>query len=143
MTTDNNAHADVASYSSQYDGGPHEVSISNIYPDKATVTYSNDGIHYSKNPITRTDVGFTFVYIKIHRDGFNDYSTSATIEIKTKEGATAQVQSNEKNYGQEDPSFTIEFKNILGARPVLGRDYVLFREPGEEVRTGGYQVTLH
>ena len=145
MVTDINAHADVSSYSSQYDGGSHGVSVSNIYPDKATVTYSFDGINYSEDPITRTDVGFTFVYIKIHRDHFNDYITNATIEIKPKEGATASVGTKEKYYGHEDPTYDVAFTNIEGNTPVLGTDYILEREKGESVKVndGTYEVKLH
>lgn len=139
------ATADVASYSNQYDGTAHGVTISNIYPEGATVLYSSDDISYSTNEITRTDVGIMLVYVKIVKDSFEDFKARATIEVKPKEGATATVGAKEKYYGQEDPTYDVAFTNIVGDTPVLGTDYVLEREKGEDVKAddGTYEVKLY
>lgn len=70
----------AADVSVEYDGRYHSVFVVNTLPTD-TVVYSTDNVSYSSYSPSFIDVGSYTVYFKVFRDGYAEFSSSASVSI--------------------------------------------------------------
>ena len=70
----------ITDYTGDYDGQAHTVSLSGLEAGDV-VTYSADGETYSADVVAYTDPGTYTVYVKVARDGYQDFNGSGTVTI--------------------------------------------------------------
>ena len=70
----------ITDYVGDYDGQAHTVSLSGLEAGDA-VAYSADGETYSADVVAYTDPGTYTVYVKVAREGYQDFTGSGTVTI--------------------------------------------------------------
>ena len=70
----------VIDYTGDYDGQAHTVALSGLEEGDA-VFYSADGASYSADVVAYTDPGVYTVYVKVQREGYQDFTGSGTVTI--------------------------------------------------------------
>ena len=71
----------VSSYSGNYDGNAHSVSVSVSNYTGTTIQYSTNGSTWSTTNPTRTSIGTTTVYVRALNDNYDTATGSGTITI--------------------------------------------------------------
>lgn len=71
----------VSSYSGNYDGNAHSVSVSVSNYTGTTIQYSTNGSTWSTTNPTRTSIGTTTVYVRALNDNYETATDSGTITI--------------------------------------------------------------
>jgi acyl CoA:acetate/3-ketoacid CoA transferase beta subunit len=99
-----NITANISSYDGDYDGKAHGITIADVAPAVAKVTYSTaydaEGNGYTETNPTYTAAGTYTVYYRITADGYNPRTGSAAVTIrKTGAGLSFASSSVTAEYG--------------------------------------------
>ena len=70
----------IVDYVGDYDGQAHTVTLNGL-EEGDVVTYSADGETYSSDVVAYTDPGTYTVYVRVARDGYQDFNGSGTVTI--------------------------------------------------------------
>ena len=131
---------DIKSYSGTYDGKPHSVEISNIQKG-SLVEYSLDGENWTSNRITRTQVGKTYVYIRVTNPNYDSHSETSLITISRKGLDKKQISlsSNYFTYNRlpQKPSVIVSDGNKVLQN---GQDYSISLINNNQVGTANITV---
>ena len=104
----------VTGYTNVYDGLDHSVSVGSLPGD--TVTYSTDGgvTYTGVQPFYKnvTDAAGVTVWVKVERDNYDDYITSAIVKI-TKKPLTITANNFTVTYGDAVPSYTARYDGFV------------------------------
>ena len=76
----------LTDWSGSYDGSAHSITVNDPYADTDSIRYSTDGTTYNLtvNP-AYTNVGTYTTYVKVSRNGYQDWYGSAIVEISPAE----------------------------------------------------------
>ena len=94
------------SYDAPYDGNAHGITVKGV-PEGAQVLYgtSADNCTESKIEYINSTNGEKTVYYKVSMNGYDDFVSSATVNI-TKKEVTITVSDSSKTEGDADPEFS-------------------------------------
>ncbi|MBU5680711.1 MBG domain-containing protein [Blautia sp. MSJ-9] len=122
-----------------YDGASHGITVTG-QPDGAEIIYSADGKTYGTEQPVCKDVkagGYT-VYYKVTKEGYEDYTGSATVTINPRP-ITVKVADKEITYGDAEPEYTSEITN---GTLVKGDDLDLTYSREEGTSAKAYAITV-
>lgn len=116
-------------FSGFYDGDSHSASVSVTGPADASITYSEtDGVGYSAEAPSFTEVGVHTIYYKIEKTNYNTETGTLTVNILPKpvtaSGITVTIDPSSYNYDGADKSPVITVKDgdtLLNS----GTDYIV------------------
>lgn len=106
--TENPMSLKASDYEGTYDGKAHSASITVLSPENATINYSNDGVNFSAENPSFTDVGNYTVYYKIECPNYQTVSGTLNVTITPKE--ISSVNFSELTQPQGNQSFDISVK---------------------------------
>ena len=138
----------VSSYGGTYDGQEHSINVSLSGAAKgAKISYSTSGSDSFNLAIKPTykDAGSYTVYYKVSKDGYNDVTGSASIDI---DAAPLTITADDKtvSYNDEAPAYTLSYKGFvngetekmaLSKAPIISCKYA----KGSSVRTYTIKVS--
>ena len=129
----------LADWTGTYDGAAHTVTIDGA-EEGDTVAYSTDGVNYSADVIEYASVGTRFVYVKVQRAGYQDFTGSARVVISAKALTISGTKVADKVYdGTTDAVVTLgQVSGIVAGDDVTVTADAAF--PSAEV--GEYDVTV-
>ena len=148
-SSDEMAAGVVASgYSGTYDGQEHSINVSLSGAAKgAKISYSTSGSDSFNLAIKPTykDAGSYTVYYRVSKDGYNDVTGSASIDI---DAAPLTITADDKtvSYNDEAPAYTLSYngfvngeteKTALSKAPIISCKYA----KGSSVRTYTIKVS--
>ncbi|MBO7725389.1 MAG: hypothetical protein J6S40_02880 [Thermoguttaceae bacterium] len=70
----------IKDYTGDYDGQAHSITVSGLQ-DGDVVAYSKNGTDWSSSNYAYTDPGTYTVYVKVEREGYQDFKGSGTVTI--------------------------------------------------------------
>lgn len=138
----------VEPYEDTYDGKPHSVTVKNTISDEDKILYSTDGIQFSEDEISYTNVrtdndGKYNVWVKVVNGNVESKAIESYIKIKPKD-VTVTANNAEKLFGHEDPTFSATVTGTLNqdkiqyevSRPGVGKDEAVGTYEDALVATG-------
>ena len=138
----------VEPYEDTYDGKPHSVTVKNTISDEDKILYSTDGIQFSEDEISYTNVrtdndGKYNVWVKVVNGNVESKAIESYIKIKPKD-VTVTANNAEKLFGHEDPTFSATVTGTLNqdkiqyevGRPGVGKDEAVGTYEDALVATG-------
>ena len=138
----------VQPYEDTYDGKPHSVTVKNTISDEDKILYSTDGIQFSEDEISYTNVrtdndGKYNVWVKVVNGNVESKAIESYIKIKPKD-VTVTANNAEKLFGHEDPTFSATVTGTLNqdkiqyevSRPGVGKDEAVGTYEDALVATG-------
>ena len=138
----------VEPYEDTYDGKPHSVTVKNTISDEDKILYSTDGIRFSEDEISYTNVrtdndGKYNVWVKVVNGNVESKAIESYIKIKPKD-VTVTANNTEKLFGHEDPTFSATVTGTLNqdkiqyevSRPGVGKDEAVGTYEDALVATG-------
>ena len=130
---------EAVSYSGEYDGKPHSGGANASVTEDTVITYSTDGGKtWTDAAPSITDVGTVEYLAKAENPNYKPLTVPGRLTVVPKQ-ITVKARDAEKAYGIKDPAtFEADVKGLADNYTV---DYEVSREPGENVREGGYTIT--
>ena len=96
----------------EYNGQPHQGSVSVNIPTGTTIEYSVDGQNWSTTIPTITDADEFTVYVKATNDNYATKTATMTYKID-KKSVTIDVTNGSKVFGEADPTFTGSVNGLI------------------------------
>ncbi len=120
-----------------YDGNEHGITVEGA-PTGATIKYGETEGTYDldESPIIK-NVGTKTVYYKVTKEGYKDFTGSATVTINKKNVTVTPNAGQSKIYGNTDPTFEYDTTPMVSGDTLNGN---LSRALGEN--KGEYAFTL-
>ncbi|MBR5415346.1 MAG: hypothetical protein IK105_05365, partial [Thermoguttaceae bacterium] len=130
----------IESYSDVYDGEYHTVAVEGV-EDGDLVLYSATGTNYSTEKVYFADAGDYTVYVKVEREGCQNWAGTGTVSISPVELTVSGTAVADKYY-----DYTTEAEVILGTvyGIVEGDDVTVIATaefPSEDI--GEYSLTVY
>lgn len=85
----------IKGYSGTYDGSSHGITVTSRGGD--SISYSTDASTYTSTNPEFTNAGEYVVYVKVEREGYNDFTGSGTVNI-TKKTTTLTFEVDDRDY---------------------------------------------
>ena len=116
----------VSGYAGPYDGQPHGITVSDI-GENDTVTYSTDGLTFTEECPTFTEVGRHTVTVKVSRPDYSDLLIPAEVNI-SEEPVLFRIDLTFRE--KADCTHTTEFHMTLLPSPVWDSEDIIILEYG-------------
>lgn len=91
-----------------YSGFEYSLSRPSGIPYYADVAYSEDGVTWSDDIPEYTDIGNYTVYAKVYAEGYEDYTTSATLKILSPLEPEARLKDETVPYTGSEQSINVD-----------------------------------
>lgn len=117
-----------------YDGTPHGVTFTGLRGGDI-LTYSEDGVTWSSEPVTRTELGVTPFWVHVEREGYSDWGFQVSVKVKEVPALTVTilydlVDSYDGEYSlREAIAYADDGAEILFATELAGGTITLSGEP--------------
>ena len=135
--------ATISGYNAQYDGQKHKITVTLTSPIDAKVEYKGpeDDDFKESNPEFK-DAGTYTVEVRISKASYVTLETSADVVIQKSTSGIMSIGDYEKLYSGAEPDYTATFKG-LDITPEKGKDYITYRDAGEDVLENNGTYTVH
>ena len=128
----------AVTYSGEYDGEAHNGGVSLSVTNGTEVTYSVDGGKtWTEEAPSITDKGMVEYLAKAVNPNYEEITVPGYLQILPKQVTVSAVDAH-KMYGTDDPeALTADVVGVAGNDDI---EYSVAREPGEDVKEGGYAI---